>query len=161
MRGGLPVPCALGCSNMGVQFWGHGVQGASNWLFPLVNGAPPIGWHDAIAYLVLPVLLVVSQYASQKLLTPQTNDDSQQSAQWILKFLPLMIGGRSLHMPLTRHHPACLSARGAACDMPLARTAAAPNAFCLIASVVATACCRGCCWLTFARHACCAQAGSR
>ena len=45
------------------------VQGASNWLFPFVNGAPPIGWHDASAYLVLPVLLVVSQYVSQKVST--------------------------------------------------------------------------------------------
>ena len=69
-------------------------QGASNWLFPFINGAPPIGWHDASAYLVLPVLLVVSQYVSQKVISPPSNDESQQNAQWILKFLPLMIGAQ-------------------------------------------------------------------
>lgn len=67
-------------------------QGGGSWLFPLQNGAPPIGWHDATAYLVLPVLLVVSQYVSQKIISPPSSDPSQQSTQWILKFLPLMIG---------------------------------------------------------------------
>lgn len=38
------------------------MQGSgSNWLFPLVDGHPPIGWHDALCYLVLPVVLVISQ----------------------------------------------------------------------------------------------------
>ncbi len=38
------------------------LQGAGlSWLFPLVDGAPPIGWHDALAYLVMPVLLIISQ----------------------------------------------------------------------------------------------------
>lgn len=57
-----------------------------------MDGAPPIGWHDASAYLVLPVLLVVSQYIAQKIISPPSDDPSQQSSQWILKFLPLMIG---------------------------------------------------------------------
>ena len=68
------------------------MQGGGSWLFPLQNGAPPIGWHDASAYLVLPVLLVVSQYVSQKIISPPSSDPNQQSTQWILKFLPLMIG---------------------------------------------------------------------
>ena len=70
------------------------VQGGGfSWLLPLQDGAPPIGWADAIAYLSLPVLLVVSQFVSQKLISPpQSNDPSQQSSQWILKFLPFMIG---------------------------------------------------------------------
>ena len=71
------------------------LQGGGSWLFPLQNGAPPIGWHDASAYLVLPVLLVVSQYVSQKVISPPSTDPSQQSTQWILKFLPLMIGESS------------------------------------------------------------------
>ena len=98
------------------------MQGASNWLFPFVNGAPPIGWHDASAYLVLPVLLVVSQYVSQKVISPPSNDESQQNAQWILKFLPLMIGGccspplvfpawRILLPPLSPAHPHFCSKR--------------------------------------------------
>lgn len=62
------------------------------WLFPFENGQPPIGWHDAGAYLILPLLLIASQYASQKLVTPQSNDPAQQQTQAILGFLPLMIG---------------------------------------------------------------------
>ena len=64
----------------------------SSWLFPLTDGAPPIGWHDALAYLVLPVLLIVSQYVSQKIISPPSTDPQQQSTQNILRFLPLMIG---------------------------------------------------------------------
>ena len=32
-----------------------------SWLFPLVDGHPPIGWGNAAAYLAMPVLLVLSQ----------------------------------------------------------------------------------------------------
>ena len=74
-------------------------QGGGSWLFPLQNGAPPIGWHDASAYLILPVLLVVSQYVSQKIISPPSSDPNQQSTQWILKFLPLMIGEPTLASP--------------------------------------------------------------
>lgn len=70
-----------------------------SWLFPFVDGAPPIGWHDAAAYLVLPVLLVVSQFASQKIVSPQSNDPAQQQTQAILKFIPFMIGWFSLNVP--------------------------------------------------------------
>ena len=48
-----------------------------------------------MAYLALPVLLVVSQFASQKIMTPDQGKDvdpSQASSQAILKFLPFMIG---------------------------------------------------------------------
>jgi hypothetical protein len=31
------------------------------WLTDFSSGGPPLGWHDTIAYLILPVLLVVSQ----------------------------------------------------------------------------------------------------
>jgi len=71
-----------------------------SWLFPFVDGAPPIGWDDARAYLLLPVLLIVSQYASQKIISPQQSDDpSQKQAQAILQFLPLMLGWFSLNVP--------------------------------------------------------------
>lgn len=75
--------------------------GGLTWLFPLVDGAPPVGWHDAIAYLVLPVALVISQFASQQIMQPQqqSTDPSQQQTQAILKFLPLMIGWFSLNVP--------------------------------------------------------------
>jgi len=60
---------------------------------------PPLGWHDTGAYLVLPVLLVVSQYISTAILTPKTDDPAQQQTQAILKVLPLMIGWFSLNVP--------------------------------------------------------------
>jgi YidC/Oxa1 family membrane protein insertase len=69
------------------------LQGSGlSWLFPFVDGHPPIGWHDAGAYLVLPVLLVASQYISQKIVSPKTNDPQQQQTQAILGFIPFMIG---------------------------------------------------------------------
>lgn len=43
----------------------------------LQDGHPPLGWHDTIAYLVLPVLLVVSQYVSMEIMKPpQVNTNS-------------------------------------------------------------------------------------
>ncbi|KAL4440318.1 hypothetical protein ABPG75_003319 [Micractinium tetrahymenae] len=76
------------------------VNGGLGWLFSWENGAPQLGWQDTGAYLVLPILLIVSQYVSQKVISPQqSNDPSQQSAQAILKFLPLMIGYFSLNVP--------------------------------------------------------------
>jgi len=60
---------------------------------------PPLGWHDTLAYLVLPIALVISQYISTAILTPKTDDPQQQQSQAILKFLPLMIGWFSLNVP--------------------------------------------------------------
>lgn len=71
------------------------------WL-SLVDGAPAIGWHDATAYLVLPIVLTISQYVSQKLMSPTPDgemDEAQQQSQAILKFLPFMIGWFSLNVP--------------------------------------------------------------
>lgn len=45
------------------------------WLIPLVNGAPPIGWGEASKYLVLPVLLVIAQFASSAIISPVNKDD--------------------------------------------------------------------------------------
>lgn len=78
------------------------IGGGLEWLFPFQDGHPPVGWADAGAYLVLPVLLVASQYASQKIISASSansNDPAQQQSQAILKFLPLMIGWFSLNVP--------------------------------------------------------------
>jgi YidC/Oxa1 family membrane protein insertase len=69
------------------------------WLTEWQNGAPRLGWTDTLSYLVLPVVLVASQYASTALLTPKTDDPAQAQSQQILKFLPLMIGWFSLSVP--------------------------------------------------------------
>lgn len=91
------IPSLGGPSSMGDNASGRGL----GWLFPLVDGAPPVGWHDAGAYLVLPVLLVASQFASQRIMQPPqaSADPSQASANAILKFLPFMLGWFSLNVP--------------------------------------------------------------
>jgi len=69
------------------------------WLTEWENGAPRLGWADTLAYLVLPVVLVLSQSISTQLLTPKSDDPAQAQSQQILKFLPLMIGWFSLSVP--------------------------------------------------------------
>ena len=75
------------------------------WLFPLVDGHPPIGWSNAAAYLAMPVLLILSQYLSMALVSPPQNKDDPATAQTqnILKFLPLMIGTKGCFLPLLSH----------------------------------------------------------
>jgi YidC/Oxa1 family membrane protein insertase len=63
------------------------------------NGAPTLGWEDTIAFLSLPLFLVVSQYVSMQLMQPKTDDPAQQQSNLILKLLPLMIGWFSLNVP--------------------------------------------------------------
>ena len=87
------LPCCISRDSAGmIDMQGGGFS----WLFPFENGAPPIGWHDAVCYLVLPVALVVSQFITQKILQPPNQDESAQQTNAILKFLPLMIG-ETLH----------------------------------------------------------------
>ncbi|KAG8457121.1 hypothetical protein KFE25_012696 [Diacronema lutheri] len=69
------------------------------WLTEWVNGQPQFGWPDTLAYLSLPLILVLCQAASFSVLTPPTSDPNQQRTQDILKFLPLMIGFFSLSTP--------------------------------------------------------------
>ncbi|KAL0390193.1 UNVERIFIED_CONTAM: Inner membrane protein ALBINO3, chloroplastic [Sesamum calycinum] len=64
------------------------------------DGHPPLGWQDTAAYLVLPVLLVLSQYVSMEIMKPpQTDDPAQKNTLLVFKFLPLMIGYFSLSVP--------------------------------------------------------------
>jgi hypothetical protein len=74
--------------------------GGTSWLFPFVDGAPPIGWHDASLYLILPVLLVAAQYASSAILSPvDPNDENANTQRVIIYLLPLTIGWFSLNVP--------------------------------------------------------------
>ncbi|CAM6105634.1 unnamed protein product [Calypogeia fissa] len=89
------IPSLAGPTTIAARNGGSGVA----WLFPLVDGVPPLGWNDTIAYLILPVLLVGSQFVSMQLMQPPQTDPSQKNTQLILKFLPLMIGYFSLSVP--------------------------------------------------------------
>lgn len=51
------------------------------WLLPLVDGVPPTGWDGAAPYLVLPVLLVVAQWASSAVLSPIDPNDENAKTQ--------------------------------------------------------------------------------
>ncbi|XP_077232871.1 inner membrane protein PPF-1, chloroplastic-like [Tasmannia lanceolata] len=90
------IPSLGGPTTIAARQSGSGIS----WLFPFVDGQPPLGWHDTAAYLVLPVLLVVSQYVSMELMKPpQTDDPAAKNSLLIFKFLPLMIGYFSLSVP--------------------------------------------------------------
>ncbi|THG02441.1 hypothetical protein TEA_014915 [Camellia sinensis var. sinensis] len=90
------IPSLGGPTTIAARQSGSGIS----WLIPFVDGHPPLGWHDTAAYLVLPVLLVLSQYVSMELMKPpQTDDPAQKNTLLIFKFLPLMIGYFSLSVP--------------------------------------------------------------
>lgn len=70
----------------------------SSWLFSnWVDGVPSLGWDDTIAFLILPVILVVSQFASMELMQPK--DPAARQDNVVLKILPVMIGWFSLNVP--------------------------------------------------------------
>ncbi|XP_050936366.1 inner membrane protein PPF-1, chloroplastic isoform X2 [Cucumis melo] len=90
------IPSLGGPTTIAARQSGAGIS----WLLPFVDGHPPLGWSDTAAYLVLPVLLVVSQYVSMEIMKPpQTDDPAQKNTLLIFKFLPLMIGYFSLSVP--------------------------------------------------------------
>jgi len=67
-----------------------------------VNGVPPLGWHDTLAYLSVPAILVCSQTAALYLLGSfDSLDDSEtsQNAALALKVLPFMLGWFALNAP--------------------------------------------------------------
>ncbi|KAJ6842895.1 inner membrane protein PPF-1, chloroplastic-like [Iris pallida] len=90
------IPSLAGPTTIAARQSGSGIS----WLFPFVDGHPPLGWSDTAAYLVLPVLLIVSQYVSMEIMKPPQNDDpAAKNSLLVLKFLPLMIGYFSLSVP--------------------------------------------------------------
>ncbi|KAF2301748.1 hypothetical protein GH714_028886 [Hevea brasiliensis] len=104
------IPSLAGPTTIAARQNGSGISGCSlllivklnldGLIFPPQDGHPPLGWSDTLAYLVLPVLLVVSQYISVQIMqSSQTNDPNMKSSQAITKILPLMIGYFSLSVP--------------------------------------------------------------
>ncbi|XP_076891094.1 inner membrane protein PPF-1, chloroplastic-like [Bidens hawaiensis] len=90
------IPSLGGPTTIAARQSGSGIS----WLLPFVDGHPPLGWHDTAAYLVLPVLLVISQYVSMEIMKPpQTDDPAQKNTLLVFKFLPLMIGYFALSVP--------------------------------------------------------------
>lgn len=64
------------------------------------NGVPTLGWEQTAAFMVLPIVLVLSQFISMELMQPQPGPDgTKPESPIVLKFLPLMIGWFSLNVP--------------------------------------------------------------
>jgi len=80
----------------------YGTQ-TNDWLFKnWVDGAPSLGWHDTLCFCSLPVILIVMQSISQKLLQPPPNpnlDESAAASQAIIKYLPILFGFFALNVP--------------------------------------------------------------
>ena len=96
------IPNLSGPTSLAAQRAGTG----TSWLLPLVDGAPPGGWGAAAPYLVLPVLLVLAQYASSAIISPATppkdGDEEGAGAQFtkaLVGGLPLLVGWFALNVP--------------------------------------------------------------
>ena len=73
---------------------------STNWLTQgWVDGVPSLGWDHTLAFLSLPIFLVVAQSLSLKILTPESDDPAIQRTQRFLKYLPLLLGYFSLSVP--------------------------------------------------------------
>ncbi len=66
------------------------------WIWPL---PPSVGWATAAAFLVLPILTVLSQIVVQRLMTPTSPDPQQASMNQMMLFMPFMFGFFALQVP--------------------------------------------------------------
>lgn len=67
-----------------------------SWIWPL---PPSVGWATAAAFLVLPILTVISQIVVQKMMTPANPDPQQASMNQMMMFMPVMFGFFALQVP--------------------------------------------------------------
>lgn len=71
-----------------------------------VNNTPQLGWETTLLYLIMPLVLVLGQSITMRVLTPPPDENASaeekeqaESTQRVLKFLPLLIGFFSLQVP--------------------------------------------------------------
>lgn len=67
---------------------------------------PPLGWETTLSFMIMPVVLVLLQSATMRILQPPLDEgmdekekETMQSTQTALKFLPLLIGFFSMQVP--------------------------------------------------------------
>jgi YidC/Oxa1 family membrane protein insertase len=75
-------------------------QVGTSWLWPpSVTNPNFLGWAATIGYLVLPILTVVTQVVTQKLMTPTSKDQSQSAMNSAMMLMPFMFGFFALTFP--------------------------------------------------------------
>ncbi|EIE25751.1 hypothetical protein COCSUDRAFT_12888 [Coccomyxa subellipsoidea C-169] len=91
------IPSLSGPTSLAAQRAGTGTA----WLFPFVDGAPPVGWEDAARYLALPIALVAAQFASSAVISPPIDDEDKNAAfsKGLLIAVPFMVGWFALNVP--------------------------------------------------------------
>jgi len=67
------IPTLGGPTSFAARQAGSSLQ----WLWPFVDGHPPIGWDEAIRYLILPIGVVIAQILSSQILTPNAEGDDK------------------------------------------------------------------------------------
>jgi YidC/Oxa1 family membrane protein insertase len=67
-----------------------------SWLWPL---PPSVGWATAAAYMVLPILTVISQLVVQKMMSTSNPDPQQASMNQMMAFMPIMFGFFAMQVP--------------------------------------------------------------
>ncbi|NPV08976.1 MAG: YidC/Oxa1 family membrane protein insertase [Anaerolineae bacterium] len=72
-------------------------QVGTQWLWP--GGSAWAGWGHLAAYLVLPILTVVTQLVTQKLMSPPSSGQSQGAMNSAMMFMPFMFGFFALTFP--------------------------------------------------------------
>ncbi|MHB0879158.1 MAG: YidC/Oxa1 family membrane protein insertase, partial [Anaerolineae bacterium] len=75
-------------------------QVGTSWIWPpSATNANFQGWPLTIGYLVLPILTVVTQIITQKLMTPPSTDKSQGAMNSAMMLMPFMFGFFALTFP--------------------------------------------------------------
>ena len=75
-------------------------QVGTSWLWPPSLANPNFqGWAITVGYLVLPILTVVTQVITQKLMTPSAGDQSQSAMNSAMMLMPVMFGFFALTFP--------------------------------------------------------------
>lgn len=91
------IPSLAGPTTIAANRAGSGIA----WLYPFVDGHPPIGWDLASKYLVLPIAVVIAQWISSAIISPPVdpNSDNANTQRIIVTLLPLMVGWFALSLP--------------------------------------------------------------
>lgn len=77
------LSCCL-CTSLAGPLYGN--QRGTAWLTQnWLDGHPSLGWHDTIAFLTIPVILIITQTISQKLLSPPPPDNDPKAQQTQVK----------------------------------------------------------------------------